>query len=783
MQTAALKLLTAGALAGNGRERFLREQAILTRLDHPHIVGLLDAGVLDDGTPWLAMALVEGERIDAWCNDHALDPRAIVSLFIEVCSAVAYAHRSLVVHRDLKPSNILVDSEARVRLLDFGIARLLEDSDNEATATALRALTPRYAAPEQFGSEPTTTLTDVFGLGAVLYALLAGRPPREPTSNPEEPITWPSRAVRANDEWSLAQRRLRARELHGDLDTIVSKALAPEPNRRYPTVEAMASDLRAWLGHHPISARPASAWYFARRFVRRNRLAVATVVVALALIAIAVWQVVLERNRAEAQAKRATEVRDFLVDVFSSAEPSKGPIPSLLDVLDEGSRRAREEMLRTAPLAAADVLTITGATYLESGVLEKSESDLVQAREILEQRRPVPVVELANVYTSLGMLARRRGDTDRSLDDFRKGLSYARASGASAERIIRIEVSMSATENNAGRPADAEVSLRRLLREIDEHGLTDTALQLDALNALGTSLALQKRAYPEQAALHERRLNVTRALYGKENGWYAYALADAVPTFRKAGQIERAESLARESTAIADRLYSTPHIFASVAYCNLAALLQHEGKLSDALDANNRNIAMDEAMKRADPHAESCRRNRAYLRSALSDFSGARADLKLDRDLLDQLGKQKSTLWLANCGMEASLFIRKGETVRASELLDQCLREHAPNPPADVDELDLARAEVAISRKDWPSARELLAALRDRLPPNPASRTWLRPWLLSVYVAGAEGDPKLRDHWVSTIRSTRPAPGMADLAGIESCLAPGADREACMTLP
>ena len=237
---------------------------------------------------------------------------------------------------------------------------MIEDSDNEATATALRALTPRYAAPEQFGSDPTTTLTDVFGLGAVLYALLAGRPPRDSTSNPDETITWPSRAVRDNDQWPLAQRRLRARDLHGDLDTILLKALAPEPNRRFPTVEAMAADLRAWLGHHPISARPASAWYFANRFIRRNRFAVAITILAFLLSAASVWQVVRERDRAEAQALRATEVRDFLANVFASAEPSKGPVPSLVDILDEGSRRAREELLGSDPLAAADVLTITG---------------------------------------------------------------------------------------------------------------------------------------------------------------------------------------------------------------------------------------------------------------------------------------------------------------------------------------------------------------------------------------------------------------------------------------
>ncbi|MEO8461180.1 MAG: serine/threonine-protein kinase, partial [Dokdonella sp.] len=278
-QVAALKLMTIGALAGLGRERFLREQSILTRLDHPNIAGLLDAGVLADGTPWLAMVLVEGERIDSWCRDSDLGIRDIVAVFLSVCSAVAYAHRNLIVHRDLKPSNVLVDRESRVRLLDFGIARLIDDENStDATVTSMRAMTPRFAAPEQFSGQLTTTATDVFGLGAVLYMLLAGRPPRDVAANPDQTFTSPSRAAGENPDLPSALRHSRQRELGGDLDTIVLKALVTEPERRYASVEAMASDLRAWLARRPIAARPGSLWYQASRFVRRNRVAVAAAI-------------------------------------------------------------------------------------------------------------------------------------------------------------------------------------------------------------------------------------------------------------------------------------------------------------------------------------------------------------------------------------------------------------------------------------------------------------------------------------------------------------------------
>ncbi|HMM66577.1 MAG TPA: protein kinase [Dokdonella sp.] len=783
VQEAAVKLLTAGALAGHGRERFLREQAILTRLDHPNIVGLLDAGVLDDGTPWLAMALIDGERIDTWCSRHSLDTRAIVALFLDVCSAVAYAHRNLIVHRDLKPSNILVDGDARVRLLDFGIARLIEDSDSEVTATALRALTPRYAAPEQFGAEPTTTATDVFGLGAVLYALLAGRPPRDARSSPEQTITWPSRAVRANEQWPLAQRKLRARDLHGDLDTILLKALAPEPNRRYPTVEALAADLRAWLGHHPIAARPASAWYFATRFVRRNRLAVAIATAAMALSVLSVRQVVLERDRAEAQAKRATEVRDFLANVFASAEPSRGPVPSVVDVLDEGSRRSREELVLSDPLAAADVLTITGATYRELGELDKAGIDLDEALALLAKVQPPPALELANVYSTLGRLKRLRGQTTESIELLSTGLRWARRADAPAEQIFQIEVSIAASENYAGQAELAEKSMRRVLGEISARHPANLQVRLDALNALGTSLAIQRRGYPEQAALHEERLELTRSLYGEETGWYAFALADAVPTFRKAGQISRAEDLARKSVRISDGIYSSPHMIAAVANCNLAGVLQQQGNPAEALAYYDRSVSIDEALSRGDLHVESCRRGRALARLSLADFSGSRDDLAADRALLEKLDKHQSTLWLATCGIEASILVRERETEAAGKLLDQCAPDHSPTPPTPVDEFDLARAEIELARADWDAARSRLEELRTRLPASAVSRTWLRPWMLSVYVAGALGDAAWKQGLIAEIMAVKPVPGMRDLSMAQACLQPDASISACLVLP
>src|SRR5690606_26946294 len=324
-QCAAVKVLTLGALADAGRDQFLREQQMLLRLRHPYIAPLHDAGIADDGTPWLAMALVEGVRIDQWCDGQALDAHARVRLVLQVCEAVAHAHRSLVIHRDIKPSNVMVDEDGRVRLLDFGIARF-GDGGGERTATALRALTPEYAAPEQFHGAPATTSMDVYGIGALLYRLLAGVPPRPPGARDGATTGQPpSRAARGDA--GPAGRLPRA--LRGDLDAIVMKALAQEPAARYPGVDALADDLRRWLDGRAVRAQPPGPWYRLRKFAGRNRLAVAaSLALLLALgagVAATLWQAGIARQeaaRAHREAERSQAQLAYLRSVLDVLAPA-----------------------------------------------------------------------------------------------------------------------------------------------------------------------------------------------------------------------------------------------------------------------------------------------------------------------------------------------------------------------------------------------------------------------------------------------------------------------------
>ena len=349
----AVKLLHLSLVGRTGSLRFEREGAILARLSHPHIARLLDAGMTGSGQPYLVLELVDGERIDYHCDACRLRVDARIALFRKVLEAVAHAHRHLVIHRDLKPGNILVGADGNVKLLDFGIAKLLQadadDPPTDLTRGQRGALTPDYAAPEQLRGEEVTTATDVYSLGVLLYQLLtAQHPTAPPHASPADLMrttldTDPGRMSTALTEshgvpsWNAARIaaerdtsviRLK-RQLGGDLENIVAKALRKAPGERYPTVDAFAEDLRRWSASEPVSARADSLAYRTARFVRRHRGAVAAGTLTAAAIVIGMvgtaWQAhraTREAERAEIAARQAEQERDSALQQLSYSEAS-----------------------------------------------------------------------------------------------------------------------------------------------------------------------------------------------------------------------------------------------------------------------------------------------------------------------------------------------------------------------------------------------------------------------------------------------------------------------------
>jgi tetratricopeptide (TPR) repeat protein len=383
----AVKLLNPALLGPGGIERFRREGQALGRLTHPNIARLIDAGVTQSGQPYLVIDYVAGESITKYCDVRQLDATGRVRLFLAVLAAIAHAHAKFILHRDIKPSNILVTAEGQVKLLDFGIAKLLDDSTeatpmSDLTRLGAYAFTPEYAAPEQVHGSEVTTATDVYSLGALLYVLLTGRHPTVGAGRtPLERL----RAI-VDTEPLRPSEAAGARALRGDLDNIVLKALKKNPAERYPNVEALAEDLRRYLSHEPVSARPDSLGYRAGKFIMRNRLAVGAAAIVLATIVagagVSIWQAVeatRQRDRALSLSARNLAVIDFVNGMLTEVAPAEQPV-RVADLIE----RSKSILIREddIPEHRAAILSMLSSYYLSSGKPAQAQDMLTRARDL-----------------------------------------------------------------------------------------------------------------------------------------------------------------------------------------------------------------------------------------------------------------------------------------------------------------------------------------------------------------------------------------------------------------
>ncbi|MFO1317179.1 MAG: serine/threonine-protein kinase [Burkholderiales bacterium] len=556
--------------------RFARERDILASLAHPNIARLYDAGVTGDGQPYLALEYVEGEPLPAWCDARRLPLRERLALFRDVLRAVAYAHANLVVHRDLKPSNILVTADGDVKLLDFGIAKLVTDGGGaatELTRIAGSAHTPAYASPEQVASAPVSTATDVYSLGVILYELLCGARPYRPANASQSALedailhqepSAPSAA--AGDEAAATRgagtaRRLAA-ALAGDLDTIALKALKKRPDERYPTVAALAADLERHLAGEPIEARADSAWYRARKFVARNRVAVgAAALVAVSLVAgmsVALWQA----QAARAEAERANAVQQFMLELFRAnsgdqTDPQRARRTTARELLDIGAARIREAF-EGQPDVRIGVLDTLGRLYFELGLWTEAGELAAQWVALLRQTHGDRDPRLAAALVDLAEALDRREAP--APDAIRPPLAQAEAilDAAGDDRsLLRARLHAVAAEHfSTGALPTARAHAERAVAVYRAHHPGDPGLP--AALAVLASIELRQGEWTAAQATIRQGLAAARTLRISE-----FRL---VLLLRRAGEIHafvddvaEADALLREAVAVSARVNGPQH--------------------------------------------------------------------------------------------------------------------------------------------------------------------------------------------------------------------------------
>ena len=616
LQQAALKLIRSAADSPAARERFLRERQLLAQLRHPNIATLLDGGFSDEGDPYFVMEYVDGAPIDQWCDTRTLGLRQRVQLFAQVLEAVAHAHRNLVIHRDLKPSNLLVDGEGRVKLLDFGIAKQLEGGD--ATATSDRALTFEYASPEQLHAAPITTATDIWQLGIVLHRLLSGSHPfgltrdtplakqlqlleREP-----EPLT--RAAAQADTAQAAARGEADAaslsRALRGGLAAIVETCLRRAPDARYPSADAMASDLQRWLDHRPVAAAQLGGGERAKLWLRRNRLLAASVgAVALALIAgtgVALWQAnearlqariaEQQRGQAQMQAKRAHQALVFLQDAMFGAAP-QGQLDAQFSLNDLIARsratleqdpqfdpQARKAMQRTL----ANLYAI-GQDWANAEALYRPGLDDVAPPYDRDDARDL-AAQYGNFAQVLGIMGKPK-----------EAIAAAERAAALRREYLPDDVfEQAVSQRNLGEAylgdgdnANARKHYEQALAQFRKLAITDQVQAIDALAAfIGLSRCLNAQAQYQASLRTVDEATAFANRHGMPALWDGHAVLLSLKATAQKNLGDAAGTLAsfRQATDIAIRVYGADNPALVNGYIGIGGALNDLGRPREALD-------------------------------------------------------------------------------------------------------------------------------------------------------------------------------------------------------
>ncbi len=628
-QQVAFKLINGHMVSDDIVRRFRSERQTLANLSHPNIAKLLDGGTTDDGTPYLVMEYVHGQPIHQYCDEQKLSTSQRLRLFCAVCSAVQYAHQNLIVHRDLKPANILVDIHGTPKLLDFGIAKVLDPSPNarpdDVTAAVQRLMTPQYASPEYIKGERVTVATDVYSLGVILYELLTGhRPYRVSDSAPHEiertvcerdPVK-PSTAVVRTEQIVFRDGSTRSqvtpatvaeargdqpaklrRRLAGDLDNIVMMAMRKEPTRRYASAAQFAEDILRHLDRLPVIARRDTLGYRTGKFFRRHTLlATATIALALALIggiAGTTWQArvarqqrdaaIFAQDHAQSEALKAERAIEFLKTVFSSVDPAyaEGRDITVREALDEAAGRIDDD-LSQEPRVAATVHATVGAAYTSLGLYDEAERHLVQSLRLRREVHHDPHTEVSESISDLATLRYQQGRYDQAEPLFNEALTLDRALfGDRHARVARSLNNMGVLKRANAQLEEAEalcrqaLEMRRELLGSDSLDVAESLNNLAGIRMAARDPAAAKPLLEEALAIRARRL-------GHDHPDTAQARNNLAVDLTHLGDYDGAAANLRDALATYRKILASDHPILLRTLGNLAALLATTEKYAEA---------------------------------------------------------------------------------------------------------------------------------------------------------------------------------------------------------
>jgi serine/threonine-protein kinase len=612
-QTGALKIIHKSLLTPTHIERFRLEQHILSGLQHPDISGFVDSGITADRVPYMVMEFVEGDTILEYCNKQRLTNEQRLQLFITVCKAIQYAHKSLIVHRDLKPENILVTQEGRIKILDFGIAKLLDPDlyENSAIETqpGMRMLSLEYASPEQISGKVVTTSTDLYSLGVLLNKLLTGLHPFDldtltykdveqllaekdplPASIRYQSVSdTDKKIILANERQSKPQEIVHS--LKGDLDAIIYKALHKDPERRYASVETLVTDIERYQNNLPVFAQPDTFSYRAGKFMRRHKWGIASVAVIFFVLIGGILTTMWQAQQAQQNAREAEQVSAFLAQIFEGSDPNRANDGSMTarELLDQGFERAQTE-LSDEPALQAQMLSLIGNIYSNLGFFDDAYLAVEKSVELyhsMNENSP----EMATALLRLANLEYRLGNYEAAADASRESLDlsislYGNDHPETASVMNTLAMSLEEVgEKEAA--YDLYYRIIEIRRDLPDQG-SNLSVNLNNL-----AILLQEDGKLEEAdALFSEAVELVDEIYGFEHPFMAYTLNGYSGVHQDRGDFESAEEDLQNALKIGRAVFPENHPFNAVVLHNLGSLFEDMESYTDAANYFEQGLAL-----------------------------------------------------------------------------------------------------------------------------------------------------------------------------------------------